>query len=130
LKGKDPEERIIHAFRLQIKRIKGRLERKALQIIRDVAKGGGNITETRVTVKTKGKGKRKRTGRETQIIKKESSPVWKAAAWILERSYQEYSLYNRYDMSSRGVDEIALDVKMATDKLFNSIPSSPDKEKE
>ena len=124
--GRDPQERVYHSFRLQVKRIKGRQEKKALKIIRDVAKGGGQITERKITIKTTGKGKKKIENKEVQTSIKEKGPVWQAAAWILERAYQEYSLYNKYDMPNKNTEDIAKDVKSAVDKLFDSVPSTPE----
>lgn len=126
LRGKEPDEKIDYAFRLQIKRIKGKQERDALKIIKDVAKGGGKVTETKITIKSQGKGKTKTKGKEVQTVIKEKSPVWQAAAWMLERSYKEYCLQNRYDITERNIEDIAIDIKRAADKLFNSVPSSPE----
>ena len=124
--GRDPMERVYHDFRRQIKRIKGKHEKTALKIIRDVVKGGGKITERKMTIKSSGVGKHKIENQEIQTSIKEKGPVWQAAAWILERAYKDYSLLGKYDMPDKSIEDIAKDVKNAADKLFSSIPSLPE----
>lgn len=136
VRGNDPDEKIDYAFKSQIKRIKGAQEKINLNIIREVAKGGGKITETKIQIKSYEKaGKKGKKGKkakkqieqkEVQTIIKEKGPVWQAAAWMLERAYKEYHLQSRYDLAERNVEDVAIDIKNAVDKLFDSVPAKPE----
>jgi len=128
LLGKDPSEQRSSRFRIHVKRIQGVREKEALSVIRKVACGGSrltDVTEKTVMIQSK-KGKAKSRVIETKITTKELGPVWQAAAWILERSYKEYNIAKRFDIEDRGTDEIAMEIKNATDRLFASVPAAPE----
>ena len=120
-KGKKYKNKPIYrAFRKRINRIRVAVERDSLNIIRGVAKGGSDITETKITLHDS-------KPKEITRIKKKSQPTWQAAAWYLERRHkEEYGRFIDEQEKGRSVEESALEVKKAVDALFDSVPSKPE----
>jgi len=119
-KGKDKKRRIHYDFRNRVKAIQASLERESLQIIRETAKGGNRISETKITIGPKGK--------EVTKIKKTLHPNWQAAAWFLERRYKDDYGREIFDKrKEKDTDELAFEIKKAADALFASVPMGKDK---
>jgi len=105
------------AFRLRVNKIRDKLEKESIEIIRNAAKGGGDIVETKITLYDS-------RPKEITRIKKKIAPQWQAAAWWLERRRRdEYGRGNIDDsLNKKTVEEMALEIKNAADDLFNSVP--------
>jgi len=122
IKGRDPDAYPIHAtFRKQIKTIQADHEREALRIIRKVAKGNYKVTETRIETSPKGHTiSRKVTTK---------APVWQAAAWYLERRHKdEYGRESIDELHKKTPEELAAEIKAATDELWESVPVNGEEE--
>jgi len=76
IKGRESINRFHHRFRKKVKRLQSAREIEALNIIREVAKGGKEIKERKIV-----RGPR---GREITLIKKMTQPHWQAAVRYLE----------------------------------------------
>jgi len=114
-KGKDKKRRVHYDFRKRVKAIQANLERESLEIIRETAKGGNRVSETKITIGPK--------GREITKIKKILPQNWQAAAWFLERRYKEDYGREIFDKrKEKDTEELAFEIKKAADALFQSVP--------
>lgn len=108
------------AFYERIKRIEARREARLLGIIEKVAQGEYKIHDVEITLDKNGRSFKRRT--------RTARPEWKAAAWRLERLYPEDYGQRIEDLSALTAEEIAHDIKQASDVLFGSVPVSDENE--
>lgn len=89
-------------------------------IIEKVAQGEYKIHDVEITLDKNGRSFKRRT--------RTARPEWKAAAWRLERLYPEDYGQRIEDLSALTAEEIAHDIKQASDVLFGSVPVSDENE--
>ena len=117
----EPLNTIHVAFRARIKRIEARKEAELLCVIDKVAVGDYKVRETEISFHPdKGRSYK----RKTKVIR----PDWKAAAWRLERKFPDQ--YFLKDDSNKGKtpEEIASQIRQASEALWGSVPISEEAE--
>lgn len=119
-KGKDKKKYPTCAwYRRQIKRTIAEKEIEALNIIREVAKGGERILERKIVFDPEG-------GKTTTRIIKRKGKVWQASAWYLERLHPDkYGRESTVHAHIETPEEKAQQIKEALDIMTNSVPLAP-----
>jgi hypothetical protein len=117
-KGKDSRYPVHVRFRKHVNRIHAELEMEKINTIRKVARGGIELTETRI--------KYNKTGR-VALMKtvKTTAPCWQAAAWFLERRFPEDYGKKKSPVDDASPGEKAAQIKAAVDALMASVPTAP-----
>lgn len=99
--------------------IENREQRRLLEIEK-VGFGGRKIVEIKKTVRRDGTG-------ETVTTVKESSPNWKALAWMLERLNPEK--YRSFE-KAESIEDLAEELVKEIDKINASVPTAPPEDTE
>lgn len=116
-RGKDPRQLPYYYFRKKVLRIRARVEQESLDIIRQSAKGGASVIETKVQIGG-------RQGRVVERKKKVMLPSWEAAAWYLARAFpKEYSHHAVLQQEDeRSPHDIAREIRNALEDIEGTVP--------